>query len=135
MKANKVTVIVVSLLAIAGIALAGPWGRGGGITQGTPVNLEEVKKFQDETTAFRNEMMLKKAELRNEYLKQPVDTSKVAKITEEMTALQTKITASAASHGLPGAGNGCGMGKGMGRGIGMGMGREMGRMQAANHNR
>jgi len=129
MKTTKVAVIVAGILAIAGTALAGPWGRGGGISQGTPVNLEEVKKFQDETTVFRNEMMLKKVELRNEYLKQPVDTSKTTKLTEEMAALQTKITAIAANHGLPGSGNGCGMGKGMG------MGRGMGRMQAAYQTR
>lgn len=133
MKTTKVAVIVAGLLVIAGTALAGTWGRGGGIAQGTPVNLEEVKKFQDETTALRNEMMLKKIELRNEYHKQPVDTGKTAKLTEEMTALQTKITAIAASHGLPGTGNGCGMGKGMG--MGGGMGRGMGRMQAAYQTR
>lgn len=131
MKTTKVAVIVAGLLAIAGTALAGPWGRGTGITQGTPVSLEEVKKFQDETTAFRNELMLKKAELRNEYLKQSVDTNKVAKLNEEMTALQTKISDIAASHGLPGSGNGCGIGKGKG----MGMGRGMGRMQATYQTR
>ncbi|BCS51912.1 hypothetical protein [Geobacter sp. SVR] len=131
MKTNIATVIGVGLLAFAGTAFAGPWGYGGGmVAQGTPVSVEAVKKFQDETTTLRNEMMLKKVELRNEYLKQPVDAGRVATLTKEMTDLQAKITTIATSNGLPGpGGGGCGMG------CGMGMGRGMGRMQAAYQNR
>ena len=138
MRAKQVTVIGVGLLAMAGTALAGPWGRWGGYAaQGTPVSVEAVKKFQGETTALRSEMMLKKVELRNEYLKQPIDATKVATLTKEMTDLQTKITTIATSSGLPGPGGGYGMGGGMGMGGGcgmggrMGMGRGMGMMRAA----
>ncbi len=121
MKAKMAAVIGMGLLALASTALAGPWGwRGGCATQGTPVNIESVKKFQDETTALRNEMMIKKMELRNEYLKDSADTTKVAALTKEIGELQTKITAIATSNGLPGPGGGCGMGCGMG-GMGRGM--------------
>ena len=131
MRVKKVAVIGAGLLVLAGTAFAGPWGRSGGMAaQGTPVSVEAVKKFQDETTTMRNEMMIKRVELRNEQLKQPVDESRVAALTKEMTDLRAKITTIAASNGLPGpGGGGCGMG---GK---MGMGRGMGRMQAAYQNR
>jgi hypothetical protein len=131
MRVKKVAAIGAGLLALAGTAFAGPWGRSGGMAaQGTPVSIEAVKKFQDETTTMRNEMMIKRVELRNEQLKQPVDESRVAALTKEMTDLRAKITTNATSNGLPGpGGGGCGMG---GR---MGMGRGMGRMQAAYQNR
>ena len=131
MKARQVAVIGAGLLALAGTAFAGPWGYGGGRAQGTgtAVSVEAVKKFQDETTALRNEMMLKKVELRNEYLKQPVDESRIATLTKEMTDLQAKINTIATSNGLPGSGGGCGL-----RGK-MGMGKGMGRMHAAYQNR
>ena len=121
MKAKMTAVIGMGLLALASTALAGPWGwRNGNATQGTPVNIESVKKFQDETTALRNEMMIKKMELRNEYLKDSADAAKVAALTKEIGDLQTKITAIATSNGLPVSGGGCGMGCGMG-GMGRGM--------------
>ncbi|MFA7061006.1 MAG: hypothetical protein WC156_09330 [Pedobacter sp.] len=129
MRTKHVAVIVAGLLALAGTALAGPWGCGGGRVQGTVVSVEAVKKFQDETTALRNEMMLKKVELHNEYLKQPVDETRIAVLTRENTDLQSRITTIAASHGLPGPDGGCGMG---GK---MGMGRGMGRIQTACQNR
>ena len=128
MRTKQVAVIVAGLLALAGTALAGPWGGCGGSVQGTPVSVDAVKKFQDETTALRNEMMLKKVELRNEYFKQPADTAKVATLTREMFDLRTKISTIAASNGLSGPG-GCGMG---GK---MGMGRGMGMMRTAQQNR
>ena len=131
MKAKMTAVIGMGLLALASTALAGPWGwRSSSAMQGTPVNIESVKKFQEETTALRNEMMIKKMELRNEYLKDSADTAKVAALTKEIGDLQTKITAIATSNGLPGPGGGCGMGCGMG---GMGMGRGM--MRTAYQNR
>jgi hypothetical protein len=121
MRTKQVAVIVAGLLALAGTALAGPWGGYGGSAQGTQVSVDAVKKFQDESTALRNEMMLKKVELRNEYLKQPVDTAKVATLTGEISDLRGRINTAAASHGLQCPGGGCGMGGKMGMGRGRGM--------------
>lgn len=113
MKARWVAIFGIGLLALANSALAGPWGCGCNV-QGSQVSVEAVKKFQDETTALRNDMMIKKVELRNEYLKQPVDTNRVAALTKEITDLQNKINTIATNHGLPGPGGGFGMSRGWG---------------------
>ena len=128
MRVTTAAVIGAAVLAMAGTALAGPCGGGpGGCgtgcggAKGTPVNIDALKKFQSATTEMRNQMMIKRVELRNEQLKQPVDETKVALLTKEMNDLRTKITAAATANGLPFANDDCGICGGMGMGKGRGM--------------
>lgn len=135
------TIIVVAavVVIVAGAAYA-QMGRGGGPGAGPgagciygtnyagangTVDVENVKKFQKETSALRDELMIKRAELRNEYAKPVADTTRIADIRKQMIDLQAKIQSAAQKNGLPAWGPGYGRGYGgggMGRGMGAGPG-------------
>jgi hypothetical protein len=129
------------LVAVFGIALLGTTvfaqrGMGGGMgggpgygaATGKPVDVTAFKAFQKETLPTRDEMMVKRVELRNEYLKEKPDQNRIATLQKEMIDLRAKIRTAAEKNGLPafgpgmgGRGHGMGGRGGMGRG-GMGMG-------------
>jgi zinc resistance-associated protein len=126
------------LAAVFGIALLGTtafaqrgmgYGMGGGpgygaAGTGTPVDVTAFKAFQKETLPLRDEMMVKRVELRNEYLKEKPDQNRIATLQKEMIDLRAKIRTAAEKNGLPAFGQGMGgRGQGMGRGMG---GRGMG---------
>jgi zinc resistance-associated protein len=125
---------LIGLAAVFGIALLGTtvfaqrgmgYGMGGGpgygaAGGGTPVDVTSFKAFQKETLPLRDEMMVKRVELRNEYLKEKPDQNRIASLQKEMIDLRAKIRTAAEKNGLPAFGYGMG-----GRGYGMG-GRGMG---------
>lgn len=94
--------VMAAILITAQSGEARPWGAG----MATTVNIEEVRKFQQETAELRNEMMLKSFELRNEYLKSPIDTAKIDSLTRQRNELRLKISDAAIKHGMPGPGYG-----------------------------
>ena len=124
---------LIGLAAVFGIALLGTtvfaqrgmgYGMGGGpgygAGTGKPVDVTAFKAFQKETLPLRDEMMVKRVELRNEYLKEKPDQNRIATLQKEMIDLRAKIRTAAEKNGLPAFGLGMG-----GRGYGMG-GRGMG---------
>ena len=126
------------LVAVFGVALLGTsvfagWGMGGcggggagyGAATGKPVDVTAFKAFQKETLPLRDEMMVKRVELRNESLKEKPDQNRIATLQKEMIDLRAKIR-TAAENGLPAAGFGRGMGGGRGHGMGRGMGGQGG---------
>ncbi len=132
----KKKIWLVGIMAVLGIALLGTtvfaqcgmgYGRGMGggpgygPGAGKPVDVTAFKAFQKETLPLRDEMMTKRVELKNEYLKEKPDQAKIATLQKEMIDLRVKIRSAAEKNGLPAfgpgmGGRGCGMGGGMGRG-------------------
>ncbi len=118
MKRAIIIGLAIALTVVIGSAVYahGPWGQGMGYSTNPagPVNLENWKKFQQETLTLREEVMTKKMELRNEYSKTPRDYDRIASLKKEIVDLQTKIHATAEKYGLPATGFGCGMRHGQG---------------------
>jgi zinc resistance-associated protein len=117
------------LMAAFGIALIGTtvfaqcgmgygYGRGPGyFAAGKTVDVAAFKAFQKETLPLRDEMMTKRVELRNEFLKEKPDQTRIATLEKQMIDLRTQIRAAAEKNGLPVPALGAGMG---GRGPGWG---------------
>jgi zinc resistance-associated protein len=130
MKRTAMVIVVVAVaLVAAGAAFAqmgsGPsmgYGRGQyGSGPESQVNIENMKKFQKETLGLRDELMTKRAELHNEYIKETPDTARIAEIQKQMIDIRTKIQKVAEKNGLPAWGPGHGR-RGMGRGMMAGSG-------------
>ncbi len=85
--------------------------------------LQELPK---ETVPLRDEMAVKRLELRNEFNKETPDQAKIAALQKEMIDLRTKISDAAKKNGLPDRGFGTGYGKRGGYGPGYGRGHHMG---------
>ncbi len=73
------------------------------------LDIEKVKKFQKETLALRDELQIKKLELRAEYAKETPDLDRIAELRKEIVDLQTRIQKTAQKYDLVGYGPGCGM--------------------------
>jgi hypothetical protein len=126
---------IVAAVLVAGVAFAqrGGYGPGPGMGYGPGshmtgtngnINVENLKKFQKETQALRDEMMVKRAELNNEYNKETPDAARMTELRKEIIDLQAKIRKSAETYGLNAGGPGPGAGRGYGRGMyGGGCGR------------
>ena len=116
-------VVFGALLSTAAVA-AGPRGQGPG--PDTQVDINAFRNFQKETLPLRDEMAVKRLELRNEFNKDTPDQAKIAALQKEMIDLRTKISDAAKKNGLPdrgfGPGYGGGYGPGYGRGYHMGQG-------------
>ncbi len=119
---------VVALVAAVGLALLGTsvhagWGMGCaycpgyayGPTAGKQVDINAFRAFQKETLPFRDEMMAKRLELRNEYTKEKPNQDRIATLQKEMIDIRARIQTAAEKQGLPAAGFGPGTG---GRGYG-----------------
>jgi peptidoglycan hydrolase CwlO-like protein len=123
-KSLAIAAVLAVVLFVTGAALAqragyGPgrgagWGPGYCWNNSGNVNIESVKKFQKETQDLRNEMMVKRAELSNEYNKETPDEARITALQNEIDGLRTKIQKSAEANGLAAAGRGPGAGRGYG---------------------
>ncbi len=54
-------------------------------------DIESVKMFQKESSQLRDELMIKKFELNNEYAKEPKDQSRIDTLRKEILELRNKI--------------------------------------------
>jgi hypothetical protein len=123
MKTVLAATMVVALGLLLGTAVyAGPGGCPGPWAGGGQVDVNKFKAFQKETLPLRDEMAVKRLELRNEYAKDAPDQARVTALQHDMVDLRAKIRSAAQKQGLPAWGPGAGMGGGRGRGPGM-MGR------------
>lgn len=100
---NRVSVAV--LVLIAGLLLVTvvyahfPAGeKAGGFEN---INIESMKKFQQETLPLRDRLMVKKLELRQEYMEEKPDREKIAEIKKEIIDIRTRIEIKADEAGLP----------------------------------
>lgn len=118
---NKAMMVVLVAVAVlfAGGAQAWWGGYDPGDGPGKAIDVESFKKFQKETSGLRDEMMVRKIELRNEYSKDTPDMNRIATIRKELVDLETKLQAAADKYGIDSTGPGRGH-----RGHGM-MGRGM----------
>jgi zinc resistance-associated protein len=124
MKRITMLIVVVAVAIVAASVAFAQMGSGPGMDgrgsygSGTDsqVNIENLKKFQKDTLSLRDDLMVKRAELQNEYLKQTPDTARIAEIQKQMIDLQAKIQTAAQKNGLPAWGQGYGRGR-MGRGM------------------
>jgi len=124
MKRTSILVFVVAVAIVAasvafaqmgsGPGMGGKGGHGNGMD--SQVNIENLKKFQKDTQSLRDDLMVKRAELHNEYLKQTPDTARIAEIQKQTIDIQAKIQAAATKNGLPAWGQGNGRGR-MGHGM------------------
>ncbi len=171
MKKIIVAVLAVALLAVAGVAMAQGWGRGPGMGYGpgmgsgpgyggpglnlTPEQNQKMQALREgffkEMLPLRNEMQIKRLELRTLWAQTNPDQDKILAKQKEVNALREKFQEKSTLHRLemrkvltpeqqaqlgaygPGFGPGFGPGHGMrggmmgggfgpGRGMGYGMG-------------
>lgn len=111
-----VVMVVATALVVGGVVYAhGPWGHGMGygMNFGGAMNVENMKGFQKETMALRDELITKRVELQNEYSKSQRDYERISTLRKDIVDLQTRIQAAAEKYGLPADGMGYGMRKGM----------------------
>ena len=125
MKKVLAVALVVVLGALMSTAALAAWTKGQGLGPGSaPVDVNAFRNFQKETLPLRDEMAVKRLELRNEFAKDAPDQAKIAALQKDMIDLRTKISDAARKNGLPdrgfgpkygGRGNGpggCGYGRG-----------------------
>ncbi len=123
---KKIGLIVLAGLLLLGLGATvyarGPWAGGmRGDFDMKGVDIEKIKQFQKETLSLRDELHIKKLELRAEYGKDKPDLERIAQIRKDIIDLQTKIQKIATKYNLP-AWGGWGMqGGAMHHGRGMGM--------------
>jgi hypothetical protein len=129
MKKLLVVALVVLFGALLSTGAFAAWTKGQGPGADSQVDVNAFRNFQKETLPVRDEMAVKRLELRNEFNKEKPDQAKIAALQKEMIDLRTKITDAAKKNGLPDRGfgpgyagrGGCGGdGPGYGRGYGPG---------------
>jgi zinc resistance-associated protein len=124
MKKTLIVGLVLSLsLLIAGSAFAGRGGgygmMGGGYGMmeygsryDSSVDVEAVKKFQKETLELRDELIVKRAELAQEYYKSDPDTGRVAQLRKDMIDIEVRIIKVAEKYDIEGGSRGARRGDG-----------------------
>jgi hypothetical protein len=111
MKKVVVTAVIVAAVALLGTGAYAAWQ---GCGPGAQVDVNAFRTFQQATSSMRDEMMVKRLELRNEFAKENPDQVRITTLKADMTALRTQIQAKAETLGLPAYGKGPGMGRGFG---------------------
>lgn len=109
-KLMVVALIVVFGALVSTVALAA-WTKGQGPGPDAQVDVNAFRNFQKETLPLRDEMAVKRLELRNEFSKANPDQAKITALKEEMIAFRTQISEAAKRNGLPDQGFGPGYGK------------------------
>jgi hypothetical protein len=118
MKKLMVVALVIVFGALLSTVAVAAWTRGQGPGPDSQVDVNAFRNFQKETLPLRDEMAVKRLELRNEFNKAEPDEAKIAALKEEMIALRTQISDAAKKNGLPDRGFGPGYAKRGGNGPG-----------------
>jgi hypothetical protein len=120
--------VLIGLMISGSVYAMGPGGwQGRGFTAVANLNIESVKNFLKDTSATRNELIIKRIELVKAYQEKEVNYNRIAAIQKEIIDLRTKVLDAARKYGLDkelgpwfgGMGHGM-MGKGMRPGSMMG---------------
>jgi hypothetical protein len=126
---RKISVMVAAMaLVIFGSVIYG-WSQAApAAAPPAQVDVKAFKGFLKETLPLRDELMVKKVELRNEYAQPTQNPEKIAGIQKEMIDLRAKIQTAAQRHNVSGMGcgwmgGGAGFGRGGCQGAGAGFGR------------
>ncbi len=108
MKKLMVVALIVVFGALLSTVAVAAWTKGQGPGPDTQVDVNAFRNFQKETLPLRDEMAVKRLELRNEFSMANPDQAKIAALKEEMIALRTQISDAAKKNGLPDRGFGPG---------------------------
>jgi hypothetical protein len=108
MKKLMVVALIVVFGALLSTAAVAAWTKGQGQGPDAQVDVNAFRNFQKETLPLRDEMAVKRLELRNEFNKTEPDQAKIAALQKEMIDLRTKISVAAKKNGLPDRGFGPG---------------------------
>ncbi len=100
---NILIIVMVAALVFAIGSAVYAFGPGGGMHYFADPNVDiaKVKKFQKETAGLRDELVVKKLEVRQEYGKEKPNLDRIAALKKEIIDLHTKIQKSAEANGLP----------------------------------
>jgi hypothetical protein len=101
---RKVAIGIALALTVLGgtVVYAGMGCNGGAGMFGDNPDIEKVRTFQKETLTDRDEMMIKRLELKQELAQKSPDKVKVEALRKEMIDLRTKLQNSANKIGLTG---------------------------------
>ena len=123
MKRKVLAVVAVAAALLVGSVAYNAWSQD---TSAPPpagqVDVKALRAFQKETLPVRDELMVKKLELGNEYRKANPDYNRITTLRKDIVDLQGKIQIAAQKHGLDGQGPGWKAGRGGGYGPGYGRG-------------
>jgi hypothetical protein len=108
MKKLMVVALIVVFGALLSTVAVAAWTKGQGPGPDAQVDVNAFRNFQKETLPLRDEMAVKRLELRNEFSKSNPDQAKIAALKGEMIALRTQISDAAKKNGLPDRGFGPG---------------------------
>jgi hypothetical protein len=130
---KKRTLMVVGLILSLSLLVAGSafarWGDGYGMRGGSGINCwseterpsadpETMAKFRRETLPLRDELIVKRLELSQEYDKENPEDDRIAQLRDEIVDIETNIQEVAEKYGFDGFGKGRRGKGGYGRGIG-----------------
>jgi hypothetical protein len=108
MKKLMVVALIVVFGALLSTVAVAAWTKGQGPGHDAQVDVNAFRNFQKETLPLRDEMAVKRLELRNEFSKAEPDQAKIAALQKEMIDLRTKVSDAAKKNGLPDRGFGTG---------------------------
>jgi zinc resistance-associated protein len=96
------TVVFTFVVLVSAVFAHSP-GQGGGLycKQLADADIDKVRQFQRETLPLRDEMMIKKLEVRKELNKETPDRGRIAELKKEMIDIRTQIQKRADGAGLP----------------------------------
>ena len=86
--------------------MGGGYERGAGDCYQADVDPETMAKFQKETLSLRDELIMKRLELNQEYDKDTPDADRIAQLRKDMIDVQTKIQKVADTYDIEAGGQG-----------------------------
>ena len=99
MKKFLVVAMIIVFGGLLSTAAVAAWTKGQGPGPDSQVDVNAFRNFQKKTLPLRDEMAVKRVELRNEFNKADPDQNKIATLQKEMIDLRT-ISAAAKKNGL-----------------------------------
>jgi hypothetical protein len=93
-------VVILGLLITSAVYAFGYKGSCGVSNWQTP-DVEKIKKFQQETLGLRDNLIIKRLELRMEYGKQVPDTDRITTLRQEIRDIRSKIQEAADKYEVP----------------------------------
>jgi hypothetical protein len=101
-KRVMVSVVLAAFLLLGSAVYANfPDGYRNCLSRYNMADLEKVKQFQHDTLQLRDELMVKKLAIRQEYAKAAPDRQKIAALQKEVIDIRTQIHQKADENGIP----------------------------------
>jgi len=93
-------VVVLGIVLLGAVYASGQRGDPSGVNACQNVDIEKVKQFQKETMSLRDDLMIKKIELRKEYKQPAPDSDRINTLKQEIRDRKASIREAANKAGV-----------------------------------